>query len=127
MLYVARDLSIDDGCFVLRRRGVDVSVEPRVLEFIIYLVRHRPRLVSKQELIAQVWRQNHVVGSALTRCACLARKSLGDPSLIRTIHGRGYRWAGPESELPTLDVLASTMGVGNECSQSHGAPPVVAK
>jgi DNA-binding winged helix-turn-helix (wHTH) protein len=91
-IYVLEDVEIDEGCFELRRNGVVVPVEPRVLEFILYLVRHRPRLVSKHELLDQVWSEALVVDSVLTRCACLARQALGRHELIRTVYGRGYRW-----------------------------------
>jgi DNA-binding winged helix-turn-helix (wHTH) protein len=92
-IYVLDDVEIDECSFELRRKGVAVSVEPRVLEFILYLVRHRPRLVPKHELLDQLWSQAFVVDSVLTRCACLARQALGRHELIRTVYGRGYRWA----------------------------------
>jgi DNA-binding winged helix-turn-helix (wHTH) protein len=93
-IYIAGEVEIDEDCFELRRRGVCVPVEPRVLEFILYLVRHRTRLVSKHELLDQLWKEAFVVDSVLARCACLARQALGRHELIRTVYGRGYRWTG---------------------------------
>lgn len=95
MQYIVGNLEIDEDGFELRRRGIRVTIEPRVLEFILHLIRHRTRLVSKDELLETVWQQSFVVESVVTRCACLARKILGDPSLIRTVYGRGYRWSAP--------------------------------
>lgn len=92
MQYVVGDLEIDEDAFELRHEGSIVAVEPRVLEFVLYLIRNRVRLVTKDELLESLWRGGFVVESVVTRCASLARKALGDPSLIRTVYGRGYRW-----------------------------------
>ena len=94
VLYIVGDVEIDEDAFELSRKGSRVSIEPRVLEFILHLIRNRSRLVTKDELILALWR-SFVVDSVVTRCACLARKALGNPSHIRTIYGRGYRWSGP--------------------------------
>ena len=83
----------DDACFELKRDGGIVEVEPRVFDFILYLIKHRARVVLKDELLNQVWKQSCISESALTRCACEARKALGDSSLIKTVRGRGYRWS----------------------------------
>lgn len=95
MHYTVGDVKIDEDGFELCRKGVRVTVEPRVLEFILHLIRNRARLVTKDELLEALWR-SFVVDSVITRCACLARKTLGDPSLIRTVYGRGYRWSAPD-------------------------------
>lgn len=92
MMYVLGNLRIDqDGFEIVRNDGV-VTVEPRVLEFILYLLNHRTRLVPKSELLRGLWRETFVVESVLSRCACLARRALGNPSLIKTVYDRGYRW-----------------------------------
>jgi DNA-binding winged helix-turn-helix (wHTH) protein len=93
-VYVTGEIEIDEDRFELRKRGVSVPIEPKVLEFILYLVRHRTRLVPKEELLHQVWKEACVVDSVLTRCACLARQAVGSHALIRTVYGRGYRWTG---------------------------------
>jgi DNA-binding winged helix-turn-helix (wHTH) protein len=100
MLYTFGRVQLDDACFELKRDGRVVEVEPRVFDFILYLINHRARVVLKDELLSQVWKQSCISESALTRCACEARKALGDPSLIKTVRGRGYRWsAGGASSL----------------------------
>lgn len=98
MHYIVGDVEIDEEGFELCRKGVRVTVEPRVLEFILHLIRNRARLVTKDELLQALW-QSFVVDSVVTRCACLARKTLGDPTLIRTIYGRGYRWSAPNTHV----------------------------
>ena len=93
MLYKFGRIQLDEACFELQRDGGIIEVEPRVFDFILYLVKHRARVVLKDELLSQVWKQSCISESALTRCACEARKALGDPSLIKTVRGRGYRWS----------------------------------
>jgi DNA-binding winged helix-turn-helix (wHTH) protein len=54
-----------------------------------------------------------LVESVLTRAACIARKALGDATLIRTVHGRGYRWSTPVSEdrdTPTTALVPTDPG-----------------
>jgi DNA-binding winged helix-turn-helix (wHTH) protein len=91
-------LEIDLHRFELRHAGRLLPVEPRVFDFVHYLAQHRERVITKAELVNQVWHGAHVTDSALARCASIARKALGDPSLIATVHRRGYRWAGTDSQ-----------------------------
>lgn len=93
---------LDEERFELRLDGAPARIEPRVLDVILYLARHRDRIVSKDELIDNVWRQS-VSESALTRAITAARKILesGDAAdAIRTIHGRGYRFVAPVAAAP---------------------------
>jgi len=46
---------LDGDRFELRRSGTAVAVQRKVLEAILYLVRERDRLVSKEELRGNVW------------------------------------------------------------------------
>ena len=39
----------------VRRNGPLVDVEPRAFDLLIYLIRHRDRAVSKDELQDEVW------------------------------------------------------------------------
>jgi DNA-binding winged helix-turn-helix (wHTH) protein len=92
MRYRFGDLDIDEDSFALRRNDVLVRVEPRVLEVVIYLIRNRSRLVTKDELIDQVWHGSVVSESIIPRAVCLARALLKPQAAIRTVHGRGYQW-----------------------------------
>ncbi|MGH9901901.1 MAG: winged helix-turn-helix domain-containing protein, partial [Pyrinomonadaceae bacterium] len=104
MIFSFEEFELDDERFELRRRGSaePVRTEPRVLEVLVYLARHRERVVTKEELIERVWKQKFVSDSALTRSVMEARKAVGDDALrkriIKTVHGRGYRFAAPAEE-----------------------------
>ena len=61
------------------RRGDDViAVEPQVFDLLVYLVQNRERVVSKDDLIAAVWRNRIVSDSTLTSRINAARKAVGD-------------------------------------------------
>jgi DNA-binding winged helix-turn-helix (wHTH) protein len=94
MQYRFRDFEIDVDGFEVRRHGTPVKMEPRVFEFLLYLIVHRARMVGKVELVAQIWHGNAVSESVIARAACLARRTMGDRAAIRTIHARGYQWMG---------------------------------
>lgn len=80
----------------LLRRGARVELQPKVFDLIAYLLEHRTRVVDKDELLQAVWPRQVITETALTRAIMKARKALGDdaerPALIRTEHGRGYRF-----------------------------------
>jgi DNA-binding winged helix-turn-helix (wHTH) protein/esterase/lipase len=91
-------LVLDTALFELRRRGQVVAMEPQTFDVLTYLVAHRDRVVSKQELMDAVWGNRFVTEAAVTSRIKQARRALGDDGraqqLIRTLHGRGYRFVG---------------------------------
>jgi DNA-binding winged helix-turn-helix (wHTH) protein len=96
MLYRFQEYELDDRLYELRRTGVPVDLEQKVFDVHFYLLQHRDRVVPKDELLDKLW-PGMVVGEAvLTRCITAARKALGDDGgrqdLIKTQHGRGYRF-----------------------------------
>ena len=81
------------------RRGAElVSVGPQVFDLLVFLVRNRERVVSKDDLIASVWGGRTVSDSTLTSHINAARKAVGDSGmeqrLIRTIARKGLRFVG---------------------------------
>jgi pimeloyl-ACP methyl ester carboxylesterase/DNA-binding winged helix-turn-helix (wHTH) protein len=85
-----------------------VAVEPQVFDVLVYLVRHRDRVVSKEELLDEVWGDRFVSESALTSRIKAARRAIGDDGanqrIIRTLHGRGYRFVADVDELPSDEI-----------------------
>ena len=96
MTYFFGDTEIDPVLFEVRRGGHPVPVEPQVFDVLRYLVQHRDRVVSKEELLDSVWGDRFVSESALTSRIKEARRAVGDDGqaqrVIRTVHGRGYRF-----------------------------------
>jgi len=96
------DFEIDTARQELRRSGAVVHIEPQVFDLLVYLVRNRDRIVSKDELIDVVWSGRIVSEAALSSCISAARRALGDSgsdqTFIRTLHKRGFRFVGDISD-----------------------------
>ena len=73
-----------------------------MFDLLVYLVRNRGRVVSKDDLIESVWGGRIVSDSALTTRLNAARKAVNDSGaeqrLIRTVSRRGVRFIGEVSE-----------------------------
>jgi TolB-like protein len=104
------DCEIDAAGFTLRRGGEACDIEPQVLELLLYLARNPDRLITKDDLIAQVWHGRIVSDTTITSRIKSARQAIGDDGtqqkFIRTVHGRGVRFIGA--------VKASTRGADRE-------------
>ena len=72
------EFELDLAARQLRADGQAVPVEPQVLDVLIHLVLHRDRLVSREELLDEVWGDQFVSASALTTRIKQARQALGD-------------------------------------------------
>jgi DNA-binding winged helix-turn-helix (wHTH) protein len=97
---------LDAQLFQLRRGDEVVKLEPKVFDLLTYLVRHRERVVSKDELLGQVWPGEHVSESVLPTNVRTLRRVLGDERsdsrFIQTVYGRGYRFvAAVDAQEPT--------------------------
>jgi TolB-like protein/Tfp pilus assembly protein PilF len=82
--------------------GAAVPLQPQVFDLLLYLVAQRARVVSKDDLISQIWSDRIVSDSALNSRINAARKALGDDGatqrLIRTIPRKGFRFVGEARE-----------------------------
>jgi DNA-binding winged helix-turn-helix (wHTH) protein len=93
--YTFNDTTIDLSRFELLRDRCPEPVQPRVLDLLVYLIRHRKRVVSRDELLREVWHGVTVSNAALSQAIMEARRSVGDAAdvqdVIRTVRGRGYQ------------------------------------
>jgi DNA-binding winged helix-turn-helix (wHTH) protein/TolB-like protein len=100
--YYFHDCILNFECRELRRGETLVSIEPQAFDLLLYLIRNRARVVSKDELISSVWGGRIVSDSALTTRINAARTAIGDSgkiqSMIRTFPRKGFRFVGDVSE-----------------------------
>src|SRR6478672_609122 len=98
MLFSFADLTLDLDRRELRHGSELVAVEPQVFDLLVYLIRYRDCVVSKDDLIASVWAGRIVSDSTLTSRINAVRKAVGDSGheqrLIRTIARKGFRFVG---------------------------------
>jgi adenylate cyclase len=94
----------------LRRGGEPVALEPQVFDLLVYLIRNRGRVVSKDDLIENIWGGRIVSTSTLTSRLNAARRAVGDSGamqqLIRTVPRRGVRFVGEVREEGGLSAAA---------------------
>jgi len=90
------EIEVDTERYEVRRAGEPVAVEPQVFDLLVYLIRHRQRVVTKAELLDNLWGDRFVSESALTSRIRALRRAVGDDGrsqhVVRTVHGRGYRF-----------------------------------
>jgi DNA-binding winged helix-turn-helix (wHTH) protein len=105
------EFEIDRASFELRRSGRRVPIEPQAFDVLAYLTRHRDRVVSKEELMDQIWGGRFVTESAVTSRIKQARRATGDDGrtqrVIMTMHGRGYRFVAAVRGDPADDPTAA--------------------
>jgi DNA-binding winged helix-turn-helix (wHTH) protein len=102
LIYAFAEYELDTGLYELRRAGRRCAIEPQVFDVLLFLLRHRDRVVTRNDLLDGVWGDRFVSEAALSSRINAARRALGDTGReqrhIRTVHGRGYRFVGMVAE-----------------------------
>lgn len=97
IVYEFGPFRMDPDKQTLLRENVTVPVTPKAFETLLVLVRRSRDVVSKEELLKEVWPDSFVEESNLSQNIFLLRKALGDTAenrqYIVTLPGRGYRFA----------------------------------
>jgi TolB-like protein len=125
--YLFEDCALDTDRRELRRGADLVAVEPQVFDLLVHLIRHRDRVVSKDDLLASVWHGRIVSESALFSRINAARKAIGDTGdsqhLIRTLPRKGIRFVGEVCGSETPAVAAGAPGsTVDELAGGENAP-----
>jgi TolB-like protein/DNA-binding winged helix-turn-helix (wHTH) protein len=88
---------------VVSRADASLRLESKSIQVLMVLARHPGEVVSRRDLLSQVWQDRPVSDEVLSRCISLLRSTLGDdpkdPSYIQTIPRIGYRLLAPVSPL----------------------------
>ena len=99
MRYLFEGYTLDTELRELLRETEVVTVAPQVFDLLEYLIRHRDRVVSKDDLIRTIWNGRSVSDAALTTRLNVARSTIGDSGeeqrLIKTQPRRGFRFVAP--------------------------------
>lgn len=82
-----------------------VEVRAKTLQALTYLIAHRNRFVSRDELMGELWPDVHVTGASVTQCISELRRALDDsarsPRYIETRVKYGYRFVATLYHKPT--------------------------
>lgn len=102
-----------------------IHVDRHTLDVLIHLVRNADRVVTRDELLQAVWGGRIVSDATISTAIKHARKAVGDSGarqkLIRTVHGRGFRFVAELEPVVSLSSRASVRGVADD-EAAPGAP-----
>jgi DNA-binding response OmpR family regulator len=99
---VVGELEVDSAARVARLRGTELELSPKEFDVLRYLAERSGEVVSKRELLAEVWRQPYGGGEKTVDVhISWLRKKLGEsaaePRFIQTVFGVGVKLVEPET------------------------------
>lgn len=105
MRYVGDGFAVDATAFTVELRGARVSLEPQAMDLLLYMIARPGELLTKIELLDNVWGDQFVGDSALATRVKQVRAALGDDGrrqeAVQTVHGRGYKFIAEVSVITT--------------------------
>lgn len=119
----------------ISRKGRQLTLEPRLIDLLVFFARHPDEVLSRDELIDNVWTRNVVTSHVVTQSISELRKSLkdgGDCSLeyIATVPKRGYKltvpvvWCTEEGEVPAPVIAQSASAAVADLSDPASAAEI---
>jgi DNA-binding winged helix-turn-helix (wHTH) protein len=131
VLFSFADQTLDVDRRELRGGSGLVPVEPQVFHVLIFLIRNRDRVVSKDDLIASVWGGRVVSDSTLTSRINAARRAVGDSGeeqrLIRTVSRKGFRFVAKVAESEEVPPPVKTSGALDPSAARQVEPGIAAR
>jgi DNA-binding winged helix-turn-helix (wHTH) protein len=116
VIFRFRGFELDPHLRELRRDGRPVPIQRKALDLLLYLIRFRGRVVSRAELLANVWPGVVVTDHALDQALYQVRRALGDDgggqAILETLRGRGLRFAAELTEVEDRPEFATAPFVG---------------
>src|SRR5262249_26061191 len=110
MRLVFGDCVLDLDRRELFREGKAVPTGPQVFDLLVYLLKNRERVVTRDDLLASVWSGRIVSDSTMASHINPVRKAIGDSGqdqrLLRTVARKGFRFVGDVTEAPAQESAA---------------------
>ena len=93
-------LAIDTAAMVVTRNGQVVALTPTELRLLLELAEHAGQVLSRHQLLQRVWGYGYagdsrLVDAVVQRLRAKVEPDPGDPTLIQTVRGIGYRLDRP--------------------------------
>jgi class 3 adenylate cyclase/DNA-binding winged helix-turn-helix (wHTH) protein/tetratricopeptide (TPR) repeat protein len=133
MRYGFGDYTFDTERYELRRAGTLIKLRPKVFNLLAYLIAHRERVVTKQELHEQLWSEVSVAEATLNTCIRAARQAVGDTGqdqhVIQTLHRRGFRFVAELKEGPSVrqaSAMSPSLGIDRRLEPPGSPAPSLA-
>ena len=121
----------------LTHQNEEIYLRQKLIQLLSYLLAHRDRVVSKEELLREIWQHGEYRERSLAQSILELRKALGDsasaPRYIRTIPQQGYQWICPvqtdsghisptknsEQNVTALSSAATSLSSGTGAQKDH--------
>lgn len=120
LLYIFDNFALDPDRRELRSGAAVIAMEPQAFDLLVYLIRQREQVVSRDELIESIWGGRIVSESALSTRINAVRSAIGDSGtdqrLIKTLPRKGIRFIGEVREERKPCEMASAGSI-----ERHGA------
>jgi TolB-like protein/DNA-binding winged helix-turn-helix (wHTH) protein/tetratricopeptide (TPR) repeat protein len=111
------DLELDRRAYELRRSGRSLKLPRIPMELLLFLVERRGQLVTREEIIEQIWGKDvfldtdNSINAAIRKIRKVLKDDPEDPRFVQTITGKGYRFVAPtvEVQIPLVEQGGSTV------------------
>jgi DNA-binding winged helix-turn-helix (wHTH) protein len=124
------EFALDCERYELLRAGRPIKLEKIPMELLILLVNRDGRLVTRQEIVEQLWGKDvfvdteHGINTAIRKVRQVLRDNPDRPRFVQTVAGKGYRFVA-RIEFP----IASTASTDLQClkrgTESREAPAAI--
>ncbi|NMR27310.1 hypothetical protein HH219_17510 [Pseudoalteromonas sp. NEC-BIFX-2020_015] len=97
--FLMGDWLIDADGLSIQNKHLNKDLDSKVMQLLVYLVDNRERVVTRNELLDQLWANQIVADDVLNVAMSSLRKALGDdfktPTYIKTLPRKGYQLIAP--------------------------------
>jgi Tol biopolymer transport system component/DNA-binding winged helix-turn-helix (wHTH) protein len=108
--YLLGEFELEPEKYLLKYRDEHVHLPELPFQVLLFLVEHRDRYVSRNELLEKFWQGSDAYEETLTKCISTIRTQLNDPPnaprFIETRKKVGYRYIGPFEQTSVSAALA---------------------
>jgi DNA-binding winged helix-turn-helix (wHTH) protein len=120
------DFEIDPVARSLSKHGERIPLTRRSFDILLLFARHPGEIVSREDLIRNVWSDTSVDENTLSQSISTLRRSLaerpGDNNFIATLPGRGYQFVAQVIEIapsPAADIPPQALLLEDRTVRTH--------
>ncbi len=130
-IYAFGAFRLDPQQKILLRDGERLPLHPKTFATLLALLESSGAVITKDDLLAQVWPGTFVEESSLTKNISLLRKTLNNghahSDYIETIPTVGYRFVEPVQQVERGETASGRQGDGAKAEQRETLPPLASR
>jgi len=113
VIYSFDNFSLDISRRILLLGEQPITLTPRIFDMLAYLVQHHDRMVTKEELLRELWPDVFVEENNIVQSISALRRVLGErrgeKRYVVTVAGHGYRFAAPVRTATATEQVSETV------------------